>query len=900
MVKTISPLLRPRPSSLACRALRNVHAVLFVLGLFFHGVSYANGCGNVIGPLAGPCINNVTTTTFNVTSGGTISGAAEGIVNDSPGVITTLSNAGSIDGTTHGIQNNNGASIGTLINTGTITGGTAGIYNAGTITTINNKQGASSSALTYTGVLPVNYNIIVASTSNYGKLSASSVTNAAGTSGLTFGIDSSSVLTSERYLGVLSGLTSANITSSSLSGIYGSYTWLLVNATGSSTIWDLVVTASSTGTVTLPDMAAGTSVWLSSVGVSVNPIFTGGSLLLQNGDRSSISFSVTSAGGTIVHPTSGSATLSGVFSGAGGLTFTGSGTTVMTGANTYAGGTTVASGTLSIQGSSATGTGPVYVASGAQLMGTGTIPGALTVAGVLKPGQSPGYLATNATVTMQQGSVFQQDIAGVLQSSASSPAGASGYYAYMNVLSGQFVIDSGVTLRPTLSNLFSASESGYGSAVYVPQLGDQFRIITAAQAISGRFTTIVQPAELASGTQLLAFYNMSNSNSVDLFATPLSYTNTLADTTHNINATAVVLDRLVSLNQAGTSSSLQEQLLYATAGQRAGGLQDFVKGLAGEVHAASVAVLPQTTQRLQQGLLARLGDFPSTIPMGLPNAGQSVSDGKLWGEVAYRRGDRTSNTGGSGYGSNLYQIVFGSDLYADAQKKIKLGAGISLANTLVSANGGNSNLQQGALFAYGKMPLFDAYVLDGIASVGLSSTDLSRSDVTGLTSGFKNKAVMGNDVLLSLGLSRDFSYEGVGFTPYVRVTYQQVNQNGYNEGSGAAALQLDRYTGNGARGALGVALFSPNKDPLRDTYTYRANIAVGADSPGLLNPTLNATLASQSLAVTTPTAGAVFVQVGLYGTWRIDDNIYAYAGLAGEVRSAQTLYGGSVGLRIQF
>jgi hypothetical protein len=44
----------------------------------------------------------------------------------------------------------------------------------------------------------------------------------------------------------------------------------------------------------------------------------------------------------------------------------------------------------------------------------------------------------------------------------------------------------------------------------------------------------------------------------------------------------------------------------------------------------------------------------------------------------------------------------------------------------------------------------------------------------------------------------------------------------------------------------------------------------------------------------------VFVQVGLYGTWRIDDNIYAYAGLAGEVRSAQTLYGGSVGLRIQF
>ncbi len=529
-------------------------------------------------------------------------------------------------------------------------------------------------------------------------------------------------------------------------------------------------------------------------------------------------------------------------------------------------------------------------------MGTGTIAGALTVAGVLKPGQSPGYLATNATVTLQNGSVFQQDIAGVVQSSASSPVGDSGYYAYLNVLSGQFVIDAGATLMPRLSNLFSASESGYGSSIYVPQLGDRFKIITAAQGISGRFTSVNQPAELAAGTQLLAFYNMSNSNSVELLTTPLSYANTLAATTQNIQATAIVLDRLVGLNQSGRASALQEQLLYATAEQLAGSLRGFVTGLAGEVHAASVAVLPQTTQRLQQAVLGRLGDLSLTLPAAAP----SVSKGKFWGEAAYQRGNRTGNDGGSGYSSNLYQAVFGSDFYSDAQQKIKLGAGVSLANTLVTANGGNSTLQQGALFVYGKMPVLVAYVLDGVASLGLSSADLTRSDVTGLTGGFNNKAVMGNDVLLSLGLSRPFSYESVGITPYARITFQHVNQDAYNEGNGPAALQIDRFSGNGVRGTLGVALSSINKDPLRDTFTYRASLAVGAESQGLLNPTLNTTLANQSLALTTPTAGTAFAQIGLYGTLRIDDNIYAYAGLAGELRNAQALYGGSVGLRIRF
>jgi uncharacterized protein with beta-barrel porin domain len=390
------------------------------------------------------------------------------------------------------------------------------------------------------------------------------------------------------------------------------------------------------------------------------------------------------------------------------------------------------------------------------------------------------------------------------------------------------------------------------------------------------------------------------------------------------------------MNKAGTTSSAQDSLLYSVAGQSAASLPSFAQALAGEIHAASAATLPQTTQRVQQAVLARFGDYPmapsqlnpalnnalltggisATNPSGLPTANMStnpavnpntvnvtsaaVKDGRAWGEIAYQRAERASNSAGNGYNSNLYQIVTGVDAYSNAELGLKLGGGIALSNTTVSANGGNSTIQQGSLFAYGKMPVLQDYVLDGMASVGMSSTNLSRNDPTGYTGGFSSKAVLGSDALISVGLSRAFEYNDVRVTPYARLTYQYVGQNSYNEGSGVAALNIASFSGSAARGVIGVAAGSLNKEPLKDDYTYRANVSVGADTSGLLNPTLNTTLGGFSSSVTTATAGSAFVQVGLYGTVKISDNAYAYAGVSGEARSGQTLYGGSVGLRMAF
>ena len=152
-----------------------------------------------------------------ITNSGSISGGTAGIYLGSSSLSGGITNSGLISGGTStgnaGIYIDPTSSVDSIINTGAITGA-FGINNLGHIGTLSNGQGgnsssASTTALTYTGTLPTNYNIIINSATHYGQLAVTSPTGST-----TFGISALSgvgtgVLGS--YLHVLTGLTNTNL-----------------------------------------------------------------------------------------------------------------------------------------------------------------------------------------------------------------------------------------------------------------------------------------------------------------------------------------------------------------------------------------------------------------------------------------------------------------------------------------------------------------------------------------------------------------------------------------------------------------------------------------------------------------------------------------------------------------
>lgn len=243
---------------------------------------------------------NIITTLTNESGGSITSANSQAVYNDG-GTISTIDNAGTMSGGTYGISNSSGATIGTITNQGTLSGNTAGINNSGTLTTLNNLQGKSSSALTYSGTLPTNYNIIINSTSNFGMLQAGTVSGT-----MNFDIYTGSTVSVGTYSSVLSGISASNLVATT--GTQSDIPWVLSNRTGS--IWDLIMGLSTSDTQTsLTTTASDISNLLAMKSSALThglqydcPIATGKRLCISSGIRSTTTNSdqVYDTGGLII------------------------------------------------------------------------------------------------------------------------------------------------------------------------------------------------------------------------------------------------------------------------------------------------------------------------------------------------------------------------------------------------------------------------------------------------------------------------------------------------------------------------------------------------------------------------------------------------------------------------
>jgi len=193
--------------------------------------------------------------TITINNNATVYSRAQFAINiETPGITLNNGTNGIIDSDGfRAIQWGGSATSGTIDNLGTI--GTSatpvGINSQGSGMTLNNSQGGSN-GLQFMGNLPDNYNIVINSTTDYGKLISYSNNWNQINGTMDVGVDSRSSVSAGTYQDVFSArISSARDFASShfdsLTGTFGAYNWELASRTVSDIVyWDITFTSSRT------------------------------------------------------------------------------------------------------------------------------------------------------------------------------------------------------------------------------------------------------------------------------------------------------------------------------------------------------------------------------------------------------------------------------------------------------------------------------------------------------------------------------------------------------------------------------------------------------------------------------------------------------------------------------
>ena len=268
-----------------------------------------------------------------------------------------------------------------------------------------------------------------------------------------------------------------------------------------------------------------------------------------------------------------------------------------------------------------------------------------------------------------------------------------------------------------------------------------------------------------------------------------------------------------------------------------------------------------------------------------------------WANVT-RDGNRSIADGqGSGFETGTDRTTAGVDLYATNGTVI--GVAATHHDTNVIAHGGSGSIRGNSGIVYAQQAL-GGFVLDGMAARGTTDWSTRRADPMG--NGTLDTRTSGKDTMASATLRMPMqTASGNRIEPYVSAVWQKVERDASAErGTSVAALSLDKLSETGTRVLAGVTLGSKAADPLATTLTWRAGVAVGADTGNLLDPTVNNTMAGQRFDTAAPGVGRGFVQVNANGTMRLAKSTYLYGGLTAEEGSGRSAYGVTAGVRVAF
>ena len=819
-----------------------------------------------------------------------------------------------------------------ITNLGTIVGGPDGSWptygirltGSASISTLTNLQGGNS-PLTYYGALPSTYNVVVRSSTNFGKLEVDWSSGS-----LTFGVDSTSILGANRYVNVLKGIGASAIANEGTEFTLGSFVWSLI-AGSTANNWDLEVSL-------LPGIGVGTSVDIAN---SSTTSFVGGTILVSSSGEYGQNWSLGNQSTNTINLAGNNSVFSGSFSDLvsgqpGNIVFSNQGSVVLTAISTYTGSTTVVNGsTLSVNGSIASSSG-LTVNSGGTIGGTGSLPQTNLVSGaMIAPGNSIGTV-TVAGLSLN-GGTFDAEIQGPQNDKVSVTGNVTNFTGTANLIpfgggspwpnfdyqlitaSNNFANSSSLTLDQ--SGVTSALLN-YGTNLVQEADGNATTFDVQWQPKNGSGATASAISSLGKGQR----NQLATAGAFDsVFSSLATAAGNQSGTTTGLNATGTAIGTTgFTTGQAaaaGISSDFltaTSQLLALTSGSQ---LTAAIDSLSPEPYAAYQAVGLSTLKRQRDLLFSQAGNCQSN---GWIINAPETKKGKTPKRpvcVFAQANNATSSIRGqdglSSYNSGVFSSFYGLEYQPSKQWSVGAAYGYGTSNlsnmSLTSANV-SSDVNGGALYAVYK----PAERWNIKALLGYSNFDVDGS---------RNVAYIGNGSTINGNTSANgytaainASYEipikvGKGklpmlLKPIAGLAWGGYQQSGFTESDGGALnLRVNGNTANSLVGTLGMEFASsPIALSKNKVQSITPRLAVAYQVDALANSSGNKSLTSSF--VDAPGAGSFSTQGENGGTnaftvaggfdLQVAKNASLYATVSYEVESNGSQFGYGGGLRVSF
>jgi outer membrane autotransporter protein len=593
------------------------------------------------------------------------------------------------------------------------------------------------------------------------------------------------------------------------------------------------------------------------------------------------------------------ATINAPLAGEGGISKEGVGTLILGGTNTYLGNTTIDAGSLIVDGSIASALTVVNAGGllgGSEIIGLGIIGGDLTNGGIVSPGDAPGLLGTltvNGNYTQTTGGTLRIEIAGT----------APGQFDLL-------AVGGHASLAGTLQ-LVSLGD-------FKLQVGDIVTFLTAAQGVSGTFSTILNP--FVTNTLILAEINIL-ANAVQLEGTQGSFVAfaTSSGLTPNQIAVANALDSAVGDPRAADLIAFLDSEPLATLPHDFDLIAPEELAAIFNIDVSLANIQTVNLERRMEDIRAGSRGFSATgfaintrgrdFNMGL--AGPVGPEGKSgpsvmqptpenrWGVFVTGLGEFTnvdSTSNARGYDLSTGGLTFGVDYRVCPNFAIGLTGGYAHTNADLVDNG-SLDVDGGKIGVYAT-GFSGGFYVDAAATGGLNNYDSHRTALLGSARGDTN----GHDFTGLIAAGYEWKKGALTIGPTASFQYTYAELDSFNERGSLVPLTFNDQDANSSRTALGAkASYDWHvghvvvKPELRAAWQHE----FGDTDYSLVSRFANG--AGSSFTVHGPAIGRDSLLIGAGAAVLLNDRVSVYAYYDGEL--ARTNYSSnnvSAGVRVSF